>query len=186
MKPYHTYLLGCLVIAAVWFFFAYRPTASVQHELDSRLAQIQGEMADFQSTVAAFPQELKAQLELEKFRQKLNSALIAKQDILELFRELDRQAGKRNLVVKEITPPLEELLILNSVASTPGQPEFINITLRMEGSFQDFGEYLAYIENAGFFRGINQCDVTIGSPDQRGLDLLVEFKALLGSFTEAS
>jgi len=123
---------------------------------------------------------------LEKFRQELNSALIAKQDILELFRELDRQAGKRNLEIREITPPLEELLMLNSVASTPGQPEFINITLKMEGSFRDFGEYLAYIENAGFFRGINQCGASIGSPDQHGLDLMVEFRALLGSFTEAS
>jgi len=186
MKAYYKYLIVSAALVAAWFLLAYRPSQSGQRDLDNRLDQIQSEIADFQSTVAACPQELKTKIELEQSRQELNSALIAKQDILELFRELSRQAEASRLEIKEITPPLEELLELNSAASAPGQPEFINITLRMEGTFRDFGDYLSYMEQAGYFRGINQCSAMIGSPDQRGLDLQVEFRALLGGFKEDS
>ena len=186
MKSYHAYILGCVVLLAAWFFFGYGPLANKQAALDSRAIQAQAEIQDFRMTIASFPEELKTRQELEATRQELNSALIAKQDILLLFRELELQADARNLSIIEITPPLEELLELNNITTSPDQPEFISIAIRLVGGYEDFGNFVAHIESSRFFRGISECNIGIGSPEQPGLSLHLRFKALLGNLSEVS
>ncbi len=186
MKTYHAYMLGCVALVAAWFFIGHRPLASKQAAMDNRATQALAEIQDFRTTVASFPEELKTRQELDSTRNELNSALIAKQDILMLFRELENQAENRNLSITEITPPLEELLLLNDITTSPDQPEFISIAVRLIGGYEDFGDYVAYIEGSSFFRGISECNVAIGSQEQPGLSLHLRFKALLGSLPEIS
>jgi hypothetical protein len=186
MKAYHAYIIVCLALLAAWFYLGYRPLAEEQLVLDSRATQARAELLDFRITVASFPEELRTRQALEATRKELNSSLIAKQDILMLFRELELQADNRNLQITEITPPLEELLELNKVVASPDSPEFISIAIRLIGGYEEFGDYLAYIEHARFFRGISHCDVSVGPPDQPGLSLHIRFKALLGNLSEAS
>ena len=186
MKKHHVYMLVCGALVAVWYFLGYRPLSSKQTELENRMAQARGELTDFRTTVASFPDELKTRQQLEATRRELNSALIAKQDILMLFRELETQAEARDLEITEITPPLEELLELNSIATSTDHPEFISIAVRMIGGYEDFGKYVAHIEQSSFFRGISECMVGMGAPDQAGLSMHLRFKALLGNLQEAS
>jgi Tfp pilus assembly protein PilO len=174
------WLIGSIVAAVLWYLFAYQPAAQQIDRHESRIAEAEAQLADFEQTILDLPQYLDTKNRLERFRQSLNSRLYAKGDILKLFRKLNLEAEQRSLDVIEITPPLLDLLELN--AGNPGlpDPEFINITLDLEGGYVDFGRFVRFIEQADFCHGLNVCEIATADESAGRARLRLGFKALLG------
>ncbi len=180
------YIAGAVASALLWHFFAYIPVVQQTNASQQRLQEAEEQLADFEQTILDLPQYLDTKKRLERFRESLNSRLYAKGDILQLFRRLSLEAGQRKLTVVEITPPLTELLQLNESGSAISAPEFMNVTLDLEGGYVDFGQYVRFVEQADFCHGLNLCEITTGDEKDGMARLRLGFKALLGGGQEGS
>jgi len=179
------YLGAALVILCVWQFLVSEYLSRDHALLLEQTAKAEAQLADFRMTVAQLPDFLARSKSLEASKLHLQSSLYAKGDILRLLGKIDDQARARGMRIKEITPPISELLALNNATDNPSEPQFLNITLRLEGDYVGFGKFVTDLEQATYFRGINTCRIN-GSPSQNvKIDFSVGFRALLGS-TEVS
>ena len=175
-----------LTLLVAWSLLLYSPLGKELTSAQVRAEQAKQQIAEFRRIMAQLPVYLETHRSLERNRTDLNEALYAKDDILELFDLISNRAQALNLKVIEITPPVEELLLLNNLMPDPDKPPFLNLTVRLRGGYVNFGNYVAFIESAKFFRGVNMCQITT-SPDQVGpTDYLLGFQALLGQIEETS
>lgn len=179
-KKAYIYFGVTLAFVLVWYFLLIAPLNRQKSELNSRLTTAQNQLTDFSATLAELEHFLKLQEQLKEKRFSLDSKLYAKEDIIRLFDQLKDQAGKRNLAITEITPPIEELIKLNETVPDSTKPQFLTIGLRIEGAYTDFGRFVGDIESAGYFRGIDRCQISSGQKDFEKVAYSVTFKALLG------
>ncbi|UCD63337.1 MAG: hypothetical protein JSW34_11395 [Candidatus Zixiibacteriota bacterium] len=176
-----TYPVIALVASCLWFFTAYVP-----HHKDSRttkgaLREAESQINDFRQTIAQLPAIIEQRKDLLSRRDDLDSKLYAKEDVLELFAELERQASRWQIEVTEITPPVEELLYLNTIIADSSMPQFLNIGMRLDGDYVSFGRFIQAVEKADYFRGINRCKMIGHADDRTKISLELGFKALLGN-----
>lgn len=171
--------LGCL-----WFFGAYVPYHKAQKQKISQIAEAQKQLLDFQQTISELPRFIERHKNLLTMRKDLDSKLYTKKDVLKLFARLREEADRKGVEVTEITPPIEELLYLNTIIPDSSQPQFLNIGLKVEGDFINFGKYIQVVEGAEYFQGINGCRIFSHGDDNSKVSILFDFKALLGSFRE--
>ena len=173
--------LGMIVL---WFFLAYKPMASKKESLETSVDKMSHQRDNIQHIIEELPHYLETRKELSIKINDINSRLYTKNNVLALFALLDEEAMKRALSVLEITPPVEELLLLNTVVRESDKLLYLNINLKLEGSYTDFGRFTRFIEHASFFRGINHCQIT-NSPDSNDpTHFVLGFKALLGAPVE--
>ena len=130
----------------------YKQTLQQTHEAETRLAE-------FSLVMAQLPNTLADGGRLKESKLHLQSSLYAKDDILRLLDTVRAQATRQNLTITEIIPPVEDLLQLTKAASRPGEPLFLNLTLRLEGDYVDFGTFVGYVESAPYFRRIRNCEI---------------------------
>lgn len=173
-----------LALIGLWFFGAFVPFQKEYEQASTEIIQAETQLADFQKTISELPQYIEKHKHLLSKRDDLNSKLYTKKDVLRLFEELRYEAFKKNVDVTEITPPIEELLYLNTIIPDSSQPQFLNIGLKMEGDFIGFGKFIEEIEHAEYFRGINLCKVYGHSDDKTKITMQFGFKALLGSLRD--
>ncbi|MFH1687135.1 MAG: hypothetical protein ABIE70_06380 [bacterium] len=178
MKVMIKYILGAAVVFAGWYFLLSGPLAAEYRKTQQDLIESRSELEDFNRTISAFPSFLKTQSQLEEFRYRMNSRLYAKDDILNLLRQIGAEAEQRGLTVTEITPPIMELLELNQIAPD-GQPEFLNISLKLEGPYVSFGRFVEFVETAEFFRGINECEIYVLKDQSFQTGYRLDFRAML-------
>jgi Tfp pilus assembly protein PilO len=169
-----------------WYFLFIAPMNKEKIDLNARMSSAQAQLTDFSTTLAELEDFLRLQAELKNERFSLDSRLYAKEDIIRLFDQLKNQANQRNLAITEITPPVEELIKLNETVPDSTKPQFLTIGLRIEGAYTDFGRFVGDIEQAGYFRGINKCQISSGRKDFEKVAYSVTFKALLGRSGESS
>ena len=143
-------------------------------------------LADYQRTFSELPAYLNESKKLRQIRGELNSKLYSKDDVLRLFGQLDKEARNRGLVLAEISPPVEELLYLNSIIPDSITAQFLTVRLTLTGNYEAFGRFVRNIEQAGFFRGIERCEIFAGQQDLRTVTYNLTFKALLGTLPEDS
>jgi len=179
------YVASGVIIIVAFYFLAYMPWVNQQMETKSRIDQARQELDDFHATIQQFPSIMASRDELVGLQDKLQSRLYAKDDIISLFDHLTEDAQKLSLKVVEISPTVEELLLLNSISPSSDRPEFLNISIDLEGDFQDLGGYLQEIENNGFFRGLNRCQVQASYDPARKTLMRLQFKALLRGMEDA-
>lgn len=175
-----------LAIVVLWFFLLEQPAARKQRLIESELKALEAKLADYRTTVADLPSALQQQHRLQSSRAELASKLYAKEDILELFRQLDTDVRSHDLRITEISPPIHELLALNDKLQKPDEPLFLNIRLTIRGGFLDFGRFVVGLEKAPYFRGVNRCAVTGSAVPGDPTIFMIDFKALLGSTEAAS
>ena len=180
------FVAAALGFVALWVFLLQQPAARRQAQLDADLAATQATLADYRTTVADLPAILAQQNRLKSSRAELASKLFAKQDILELFRELDNDVRSHDLRITEISPPVHELLELNRKLQIPDEPLFLNIRLTIRGGYVEFGKYVQGLEQAPYFRGVNRCTITNSSVPGDPTIFTIDFRALLGSTAESS
>ena len=180
-RAYLFYAGITLALAGLWFFGAFVPFQKEYDQARVEITQAEAQLTDFQRTIAELPAHIARHQNLLNQRDDLNSKLYTKKDVLRLFDALKFEAYKKNVQITEITPPIEELLYLNSIIPDSSKPQFLNIGLKMEGDFIGFGKFIEEIEHAEYFRGINQCKVYGHADDKTRITMHIGFKALLGS-----
>ncbi|MEW6412940.1 MAG: hypothetical protein AB1483_10795 [Candidatus Zixiibacteriota bacterium] len=179
-----TYASIAVALCCLWFFSIYAPGIKERETLSLQIVDAEKRLADFQQTIADLPLYIAKHKSLLELRNDLNSRLYTKKDVLKLFDKLKEEASVRNLVVTDITPPVEELLYLNTIIPDSGQPQFLNIGLIIEGDYINFGKFVQTVEQADYFRGINSCKMYGHADDKSKITLHFGFKALLGSFKD--
>jgi Tfp pilus assembly protein PilO len=178
-----------VVFAAVsgsWFLAGLLPHVGRQKELLREAQETGNRLADYQRTFSELPAYLNESRKLRQIRGELNSKLYSKEDVLRLLGQLRSEALSRELVLEEISPPVEELLHLNSIIPDSSTAQFLTVRLTLTGEYEAFGRFVRAIEQAGFFRGIERCEISGSQQDQRTVTYNLTFKALLGALLEDS
>ena len=185
-KRVSLYFAVAFGLCLIWYFLGYQPHQAERDQLQQQIEEAQRQLADFSRTIEEVPNYLKANENLRLLRGELNSSLYAKNDILALFQQITDEATEHNLELIEINPPLSELLDLNRQTVTENEPQFLNITLNFKGRYTDFGRYLGQLETKPYFRTVNTCIIKGTQIAQPQVDLMVSFKALLGTVEAAT
>ena len=179
-----TYSAIGLTVCLLWFFFVYVPFHKEYRATNGQITNAESQLNDFQRTISELPRFIERQKNLLSLKNDLNSRLYTKKDVLKLFDRLQEEASAKHLSLNEITPPVEELLYLNSLIPDSGQPQFLNIGLKLEGDYVNFGKFVEVIEQADYFRGINLCKMYGHTDDNSKITLHLGFKALLGNLRD--
>jgi Tfp pilus assembly protein PilO len=177
--------LGIGLIAG-FYMVALKPYLAQKTELWQQLSQSKAELADFNQTLSQMPSVVETRKQLQRQLDELNSHLYAKAELVSLFDELKGRARASHLELLEISPPVAELLALNRQAVDSVSPQFLNLSVGLKGEYLEFGQFMTDLENAPYFRGVTACYLSdpVGSP--RELQIVVEFRAMLGLTQEAS
>jgi|GEM_PF-882278 len=186
--PKQVWLYGTAIPALmiIGYFVAYAPAARRLESVRYEVTDAQRKLDDYRLTMAELPAFLEADRNLESMRRQLNSSLFAKGDILELFRQLTREAENHSLQLVQITPPIDELLELNRQASPGNIPLYLSVTLDFKGQYADFGRYVSRLEAMPYFRSVKACYLRGRQTVQPVIDMSLSFKALIGTTEEAS
>lgn len=172
--------ITAVVVMLLWYNLGYAPVQKELAALELQIASSRVQLADFQSTVAQLPKLITVSAEIREQKQRQASVLFGKNEILRLIDEIRTLARAKNLTIVDIEPPVSELLALRSTAAIPGEPLFLNITVRMKGGYIAFGQYVEQIEKLPYFRGTNFGSI-LGTPDHSEPPVFsLGFKALLG------
>lgn len=169
-----------VLLTAGWFVFLYLPASGRQAKAHAELKSAEAQLRDYESTLAQVPVFIAARSELRKKLQIVNSSLYAKEDLVDLFNELERKAGGFSLRTVEITPPVEELLQLNRSVPSEGEPQILSLNIVMKGNYIDFGRFVEALENAPYFRTTQSCIITRLQDGSDQVTYSLGFKALLG------
>ena len=168
-------------LIALWFFIIYAPYHKQREQEFANTKQALNQLSDFDQIFSNLPNYLSMSKDLEASKMDLISHLYAKSDILELFKNLEKTAQKRNLTTQEIRPSIQELLQLNTLILTTEQPLFVNIDMHLTGNYVDIGRFVQTLENTTFFRGINHSRIIENNDASEGdLRLEIGFTAMLG------
>ncbi|MEW6049768.1 MAG: hypothetical protein AB1644_01725 [Candidatus Zixiibacteriota bacterium] len=186
MKPRVIQLaVATVMLAAIWYVVLFLPLQREHQAIGAQIAEAEAQMADFNGTISQLPSYLETRDELHKRMADMNSKLYAKQDVLKLLDRLKQDAADYRLRVVEVIPPVSELLQLSRTLPVAGEPQFLNVTLKLTGSYVSFGEFTGALEHEEFFRGVTACH--IGTPDVNlPVQYAVTFRALLGIGTGRS
>jgi hypothetical protein len=181
------YAGAAVAMLVAWYFLLYGPLGRQRAEINGRTEQAKQQMLEFRRIMAELPVYLETHQSLERTRSDINESLYARDEILELFALITEQAQIYDLEVLEISPPVEELLLLNNLMPSPDKPPFLNLTVRLRGGYVSFGKYVSFVETAPFFRGVNLCQVS-SSPDDYDTptSYVLGFRALLGQLEGTS
>ncbi|HUV30271.1 MAG TPA: hypothetical protein VMY05_04150 [Acidobacteriota bacterium] len=175
------YVCVGMVLLCLWAILVYRPLDREHGQVLQQVADVEAQLTDINRTLARLPEFLAVSSQLEESRLHLQSSLYAKRDILKLLERITDQAEEHGLTLTEIIPPVNELLELNRIVAQPDEPQFLNLVLRLNGSYRGFGRFVGGLESAPYFRGINSCQIVSSRDVNRKVTFSVGFRALLGN-----
>jgi len=166
-------------IALLWYFFLITPAHQVQAQLQADLVATQIQMEDFQATLNQLPVFLQTRDGINRKITEINSRLYSRQEMLKLFDHVEQLAQEQGLLVTELAPHIEELLLLAQTPPTPGQPQTMSLDVRLTGNYLSFGRFVETLEKQAYFKDVDKCLIS-DSPDLGGKLLFdLQFKALL-------
>ncbi len=166
-------------IVTLWYLFLISPAHTVQAKLQSDLTATQVQLEDFQATLNQLPVYLQTRDGINREISVINSRLFSRQEMLGLFDHVEQLAKEQGLSVTEVAPHIEELLALAQSAPSPGQPQTLNLDIRLIGDYLSFGQFVELLEKQAYFKAVDKCLIS-DSPDLSGRLLFdLRFKALL-------
>lgn len=178
------YFIGGFAMIVIWMLAIFQPTYKEYKETATQVSEAEQKLQDFQSTIMLLPQMVKTREELSKRKERINSSLYTKENIISLFKSFTSLAKQNKVDIVEITPPIEELLKINRVTPDSSQLMFLNISLRIEGDYRDFGRFVSSLEQQEYYRGPNHCNI-VSTYDRRSpIQYHLGFKSLLGSLKD--
>ncbi len=181
-----THFAIAILMIAIWMIAGYLPVRNERTALNAQIVQAEAQLTDFNLTIAQLPQIIAAREDLALKLQALNSKLYAKGDVLKLLDQLRHDASQYNLAVTEIVPSVGELLEINRHIPENGEPQFLNVSMRMNGDYLKFGQFVLFLEKAVYFRGITACQISRSTTQNDALSLTLGFKAQIGASGEKS
>ncbi len=179
-KQSYIYISSISLALCLWFFLIFTPYTKEKKTLKDGIENSTVQLNDFAKTIDLLPKFVAERELLKKRKDFINSNLYTKEEVINLFSRLKMNASKHNLEVTEITPPIAELLHLNSFIPDSTKPQFLNIGVQVSGSYIEFAKFIKKIEQEPYFRGLNSCRISGSKDYNQELDLYIGFKALLG------
>lgn len=170
-----------VVMLILWTFLVFVPQHTLYLETSSNIIQAEKNLADFKRTVLLLPAYVKTHEDLTKKIESLNSSLYTKENILNLFDQYYTIAKKNKMKIVEITPPVEELLRINRVNPDSTKLMILNVSIKVNGSYDNFGRFVSSMEEALFFRGSNHCSILSTYNNKSPVLYNFGFRSLLGS-----
>lgn len=181
LLTYGTIAAGLFI---AWTFLLFMPAMSHSNHLEQELKTAVQTVQQLEQEVALLPGILETKDILTHEEERLANDLFTSREILSLLDKIGRKCDAYRLGIAEVRPPVEELILLQRTHHRAGEPQFLNITLVLEGDFAKFGQFVTELERAPYFRGVNysrlQAALVSGDPSQ----FLIEFKVLLGRISE--
>jgi Tfp pilus assembly protein PilO len=166
--------------------FVLLPAQQRNSELKQQISALRQQLEDYETTMSAIPRFVAARQQLAGRRRHLIDRLYGKEEVLALISHLERRAGDHRLTLVEVTPPVPELLKISRAHADRNEPLFLNLVLRLEGDYIDFGRFVRRVESDEYFRGVNRCRISSDDSRDGRLALLLGFRALLGGTREES
>ncbi|MBN2226594.1 MAG: type 4a pilus biogenesis protein PilO [candidate division Zixibacteria bacterium] len=181
MKKEHLIMLTALIIVTVgWYFGFLRPVYTERQTVKDEIANTSAQIADFERIFKDLPAFFDSQKELVRQKHQLMSQLASKGDLLRLFSEFETLAKNHQLRLIEITPSIDELLILNRAAVGDTLPQILPISLSLNGKYPDIGKFVGDLEKANFYKGLTFCRITNDVDGRATSDITFTFNAILG------
>ena len=185
-KLSYIYVSIVSVLVCLWGFFVMYPYMQESKSIEQQIFAADAQLHDFEQTINMIPEFIERRETLKKKKEFLNSNLYTKEEVINLFTKLQDKAAIQYLTVTEITPPINELLYLNSFIPDSSKPQFLNIGVKLSGNYLNFAKFIQGIESEPYFRGINACRVSGSRDYNSSQDLYIGFKALLGRIGDKS
>lgn len=174
------YVLGGAGLVGIFVFFVAFDIAQKKSLLKVELGQAQNEYLTAETVIRQLPVMLSTEKLIKDTRERFEDKLYARAEILGLIDEIKSQASKSGLTLREITPPVEELLALRPSPGDSLKPKFLNILVKFRGQYHEFGDFVVALEGKEYFRGVNYCGVFRPEASSPFLELAVGFRAILG------
>jgi Tfp pilus assembly protein PilO len=182
MKKHHLIsFLFATVTVSVWLFLFIIPALDKMKTLDQQVTESAEQLNDFKRTMLDAPAYFEAHKKLLEQKKKLSSQLYTKEDLIRLFNDLTNVADKNNLSITEITPSIEELLVLNRLIPREDEPQILHLEINFEGGFRNIGEFIKEVENKRFNQGLEHCVIVNTANVSNKSKVKYGFKAVLGS-----
>ena len=178
------YTLFAVAMLILWTFLIFVPQHTLYLETSSKIVQAEESLADFERTVLLLPSYVKTHKDLTKKIESLNSSLYTKENILNLFDQFYSIAGQNKMKIVEITPPVEELLRINRINPDSSKLMILNVSVKVNGSYINFGKFVSSMEKALFFRGSNYCSIISTLNLKSPVLYDFGFRSLLGSLKD--
>jgi len=178
------YFITVGIICMVSLFALFLPARQKQRALSQQMLREKAKLSDFKTTLESLPAYLNRSADLRKTKRNLSDKLYTRSEVLNLLRHLYLDAAVYHLNIKEVTPPVNELLQLNSAVTDSLQPLFLNVYLKMDGKYTDFGRFVQNVESDDYYRGTNICQIIGSKEETRRLNFNFGFKVLLGLVEE--
>jgi hypothetical protein len=173
--------IAALGLIVAWYYLGYTPSNLARQNLQDQIRSCETQLEDYKTTIAQVPVLIHASNEMNTRKARQASVLFGKSDILRMFSQLRAVAADERMVVTEITPPVSELLTLNTAAENPGDPLFLNISVQVRGDYVGFGRFVERLEQLPYFCGTNTCSAHGALDKSEPVVYTVGFKALLSS-----
>lgn len=175
------YTFFAVAMLILWTFLIFVPQHTLYLKTSYEIIQAEKNLADFEKTVLLLPSFVKTHEALTKKIENLNSSLYTKENILNLFEQFYSIAGKNKMKIVEITPPVEELLRINRINPDSTKLMILNVSIKVNGAYSNFGKFVSSMEEALFFRGSNYCSIISTLKLKSPVLYDFGFRSLLGS-----
>jgi len=186
MKQYHIITaLAATAIAAIAYIVMIGPSFDEARRLDEEINKANVSLADFKRTMLEAPEFFKMHRDILNKKKHLTSQLYTKEDLIRLFDDFEAKARKHHLKITEITPSVEELLLLNRKLPSDAEPQILNLTVYLRGGFIEAGNFIREMESQKFYQDIDHCRISNNDPYSGNSEIKFSFRAVLGTLKES-
>jgi Tfp pilus assembly protein PilO len=174
-------------LIAVWLIALVLPLKHDQDKLKAELISAETTVAQLQQEAAQLPAILKRNSDLGDNIPGYEEDGHTREEVLTLLNKLGQQCESHSLAISEVRPPVEELILLHELHQEhPGMPQFLNVTLVLDGRYIDFGKFVTNLERSEYFNQVNFVRVKSNPDNQTNTQFMIEFKVLLGMMPEVT
>jgi Tfp pilus assembly protein PilO len=146
---------------------------------------INRQLIDYEKTLFTINEYLLRKRELKSQHDILSAQLFNKEEVLELINHLKADAQNLKLNVKEITPSVSELLMLNALPPGDGAPRYLDIAMRYTGSYKGAGIFLKELEKERMFVSLLSFDVSSRETGLVPAEYRIRFSSMIGGSSES-
>lgn len=183
-RKYLYLIAGLAVMISGAYLALFVPRKRAMDAMYSETAALRYKLDDYRKTMVTINEYLARKRELESQRDNLTARLYSKKEILALVTRLKESAQERDLLVKEISPSLSELLALNALPPEDGSPRYLDIAMRYSGSYQDAGRFLQSLEQEPMFVDLLDFNVIAREGGTIPAEYTIRFSSLIGGVTK--
>ena len=186
MKQYHIISgLAGIAIIAIFYILLIGPALDESGRLETELDKAERNLTDFNRTMLEAPEFFKMHRDILSQKKTLTSQLYTKEDLIRLFDDFEKKARKHDLKITEITPSVEELLLLNRKLPSEIEPQMLNLTIYLRGGYIAAGNFIREMEEQKFYQGLDHCRIANNDPYSAYSDIKFSFRAVLGTIKES-